>query len=355
MLLIPWLLLASATAATPEFGYAEALPVPYADPVAELQAWAATRPAPQPVPPTARGYRFVGPALDRIAELAAERPGIARVEAFGRSATGTPLWAVHVRDPGTEVREEVLVFAGIHALEWISTEVALHLLEELIERPPHGIAVTVVPVLNPDGRGRVEDDLVAGVTHRYHRGNAEFVDLNRDYTSQRRARAVWRHLIPGYYASSPGPLSQPESQALDGLLTRHDYTRAASLHAFGGYLYHPWAGAWERPEHWRSFVRQGRQMEKAMGGHAYRTRQLSRWGFFFRAHGTELDHLYEAHGVQAWLVELTRSGLRPWRLAADRKTPFRWYNPVDPAPHVRRATAALRELVAGTMTRDGTR
>lgn len=318
-----------------------------AAPLDELEAWAPRMPAPDPVPDLAASYRFAGPALLELAALARERPGLLEVERLGTSEGGRPIWAFHVADPAVTVDEEVLVVAGIHALEWIGSEVALDLLHEVLDHPTPGVRVTVVPWLNPDGRAHVESDLLHDRIDRYRRGNGAGVDLNRDFTAKREVRAIWARLIPGYYAHSEAPLSQPESRALEGLLARHHYARAASLHSFGGYLYHPWAGSWARPEAWAEHVVAGRRMEKAQGAGAYRTRQLARWGFFFRAHGTELDHLYARHGAQAWLVELTRSGLRPLHLQADRRTPFRWYNPVTPEPHRRRGLAAMRVLVRG--------
>ena len=54
-----------------------------------------------------------------------------------------------------------------------------------------------------------------------------------------------------------------------------------------------------------TFLALGRAMEAAQGPRAYKTRQLSRWGFFFRAHGTEIDHLYAEYGTLSYLIELT--------------------------------------------------
>ncbi len=83
-------------------------------------------------------------------------------------------------------------------------------------------------------------------------------------------------------------------------------------------------------------------MEQAQGAGAFRTRQLARWGFFFRAHGTELDHFHGSYRSQSWLIEISRSGIaRP----SDRRTPFRWYNPRHREPHVERTTAALDALL----------
>lgn len=204
--------------------------------------------------------------------------------------------------------------------------------------------VTVIPLLNPDGRVKVERDLIGGINS-YRRGNAHNVDLNRDFAVHADARAVWRRVIPGYYAHSEQPLSQPESRALDGLLARERYDRAASLHAFGGYLYFPWAGRFARPDTWAEHLAVGRAMERAMGAHAYRPAQLGRWGFFFRAQGAELDHLHGRYGATSFLVELTRSGFDPLRPASSLRTYFRWYNPEDVERHRRKGVAAMRALI----------
>jgi hypothetical protein len=200
----------------------------------------------------------------------------------------------------------------------------------------------VIPSLNPDGRAKVERDLVEG-RNAFRRGNANNVDLNRDFEVNREARAIWRHVIPRRYATSPSPLSQPESRALDALADAERFDVAVSLHAFGGFLYYPWAGRWERPADWKEFHRLGLVMQGAMGAHAYRPRQLSRWGFFFRGHGMEIDHLYGKYGTKAFLVETTRSGIDPLR-PGEWKRHFRTYNPRDPARHVREVVDALRAL-----------
>jgi hypothetical protein len=309
-----------------------------------LESWASTLPDPRPVPEEATGYRFTGDFFVDLAERVAERPSVVTVENLGSSARGQPIWAFHVQRAGTTPRRKVLVFAGIHALEWISTEVAVELLNELIDVPPPDVRVTVIPLLNPDGRTRVEGDLLDGI-NQYRRGNGANVDLNRDFASNTESRAVWRHVIPGYYAHSRTPLSQPESQALDRLLDRERYDRSASLHAFGGYLYFPWAGRFERPEHWAEHVALGRKMEAAQGPHAYRTRQLARWGFFFRAQGAEVDHIYERYGTLSYLIELTRSGADLRRPRHSLNTYFRWYNPKNVERHRKKGLAAVRALV----------
>ncbi len=88
----------------------------------------------------------------------------------------------------------------------------------------------------------------------------------------------------------------------------------------------------------------GRSMERAMGDRAYKTRQLSHWAFFFRAAGSEIDHLYGEYGTKAFLVELTRSGLNPWKKKG-LGTYFRWYNPKNAERHRKRGVAAVLGLL----------
>ena len=311
-----------------------------AAPLDALEAWARAHPPPDAPPPEIDGYSFVGAHLAGLIGAARRRPGVVEVESIGETTWGHPIWALHVAEPGPPPDDRVLILAGIHALEWIGVEVAVRLLHDLIERPARGTRVTVIPVLNVDGRLKTEADLALGDLERYRRGNGAVppIDLNRDFGIWRDATSAWRHVLPGYHAPSPtGALSQPESGALDALAARQGYDRAVSLHAFGGYHYYPWAGRWRRTADWGAFVALGRGMEAAQGSHAYRPRQLSRWGFFFRAQGAEIDHLYGRYGTLAFLIELTRSGLRPPKILRDRRTPFRWYNPVRPERHIERA------------------
>ena len=260
-------------------------------------------PSPHPEP----AYRFQADIFAELAPYAADRPGVVTVEEIGRTVEGRPIWAFHVTDPTTPVTQTLFVSASIHALEWVGAEVATELAVRLAENPVPGVRVTVVPMLNVDGRVQVEKDLRAG-QNEYRRRNANGVDLNRDFAVNREAIAFWRHILPRRYTTSPAPLSQPESQAIDALARREQFDVAVSLHAFGGYIYYPWAGLWERPPDRARFVELGTVMQSGMGARAYRVQQLSHWAFFFRGHGMELDHLYAEYGTYAFLIELTRSG-----------------------------------------------
>ena len=289
--------------------------------------------------------------LDEIhAELGAwvqRRPQAVEPFMLGRTVESRPIWGYRIHDPGHPVTHRVLVFAGIHALEWISSEVALGYALEFAERPVPGVELVLIPVLNVDGRRLAEKDLLAG-EDTFRRGNGHRVDLNRDFAVHHDSTSFWRHILPGYHSASPAPLSQPESQAIDRLAGLGHFDLAVSMHSFGGFLYLPWSGHWERPPEWPALHALGYAMAAGQGAYAYRVLQLSRWGFFFRAQGSEIDHLYGEHGIPAVLVECSRTGLSPLR-PGEWRSYFRRYNPADPSRHVREVSGALRAGVLHTV------
>jgi hypothetical protein len=333
------------------------LAIALADDRADFLAYADAPPQPPAVRPVdelpkdiAESYRTTDRLWRDIAAAVRSNPSVA-VERVGESGQARPIWAFHVHDPRFASERSALVLGGLHALEWIGTEVAADVLLRAIHDPPP-VDLTVVPLFNPDGRYKVEADLRAG-RNAYRRGNAKNVDLNRDYPVNATPRAIWQAFIPGYYAHSATPLSQPESAALDRLASREHYDRAVSLHSFGGFLYYPWSGRYAAPRDRADFRALGRAMQQAQGAKSYTTRQLSRWAFPFRAQGTELDHLYGEYGTRTFLIELTRSGLDPWHPRGWR-TYFRWYNPRHSEPHRDRGVRAVWALIT-TPTQPGER
>lgn len=287
-------------------------------------------------------YHFRADIHAALAPLVAERPGVVQPFVAGHTVEGRPVWAFRVRDPARPAHHKMLVFGGIHALEWLGVESAFRFLLDAIAHPPPGVEVVVIPILNVDRRLQVEADLLRG-DRIYRRSNVNGVDLNRDFAVNRESDAVWKHLIPARYSTSPGPLSQPESQLIDRLADAERFDSAVSMHCFGGYIYYPWSGLFERPPDREEFVRIGREMQRAQSGWSYRVQQLSHWGFFFRALGSEIDHLYGKYDTKAFLIEMSRSGIHPLK-PETWKDPFYSYNPQDPEHHAHMGFQALRAL-----------
>lgn len=294
-------------------------------------------------PERAAGWDFASELWIRLDTVVDENPGHIEPFLVGRSVERRPIWGFRVADPTIPVERELLVIAQLHSLEWIGAEVAVAYLEEIAPTPPAGVAVTVIPIVNPDGRWRSEEDLLNEQVDTYRRANARGVDLNRDWAVNRESDVIWSRLpfSRKYYYTSPAPLSQPETQGVDAWARSTPPDAFVSLHAFGGYVEVPWGGIYEPTPDDARLKAMAVEMAEAMPNRPYRVIQINHFVRWFRALGCEADHFYEVYGADSFLIELTRSGIRG---PATWKDYFRWYNPVDKTPHVDDGVAALMSL-----------
>ncbi len=311
----------------------------------DFLAWASTREPPAVHPERAAGWDFEATLWHRLATLVADHPTTVLPECVGLTVEQRRVWSFTVRSETAPVQQRLLVFAQLHALEWIGAEVAVALLERYGGAPPAGIELVVLPVVNRDGRWRTEEDLLDGRTRTYRRANANRVDLNRDFAVHRDNDNLWSRLpfTRRYYYTSPAPLSQPESRIVDRVAAT-GFDTAVSLHAFGGYVYFPWAGRYGAPDDGGAHRATAEQMVADMPGRPYRINQLARNMSWFRGLGMEIDHIYGTYGTPSFLIELTRSGIRLVEPATWRDY-FRWYNPADKTPHVLAGVSLLDTLV----------
>ncbi|WP_437721415.1 M14 family metallopeptidase [Sorangium sp. So ce861] len=217
-----------------------------------------------------------------------------------------------------------VILSGIHPLEWVGIEANLALLERLATEDLGGRSIFAVPIVNPDGLLRVEMNLRAG-RHRYVRGNARGVDLNRNFDAGWYERGLVQRLIGLVVSPGSRPASEPEVEAIAHALSSRRIDRALSLHSAGGaVLYPPAHSLWpvaDAAEH-RAFAR---SVARAAGRRPYRAMSYVRFAWGIRKAGLEIDWLHDRHGALSLLVECSRGrlGLRPSRLVE----PFAWYNP----------------------------
>ena len=327
-----WIWTAAALAQAPEDRDAQA-----------FLSFAAQFEAEEPLPERAQGYASTAELWGQIASLVKENPGLIHPEHLGLSVEERPLWAFHL-GAESDPERRILVVSQLHALEWIGAQASLELILDFVEQPHQGVALVVIPVANPDGRARVEADLRTGAPKdTYRRANTNLVDLNRDWAVNREPDTwLWPRLpfTRDFYTVSPGPLSQPETQAIDSLARRFQPSDVVDLHAYGGYVLVPWAGRYEHtPDHQRLMAK-ARSMSEAMPGRPYRAMQLCHWTRTFRALGTQIDHMYAEHQADSFLIEIGDIGVR--HLGEDT---FRWYNPKDPRKDLDKVSAALWALI----------
>ena len=107
-------------------------------------------------------YQSLGEMYRRIAQMVREKPGVITPILVGKTVQKRPIWGFVIQEPARDVRVKMLVFAGLHPLEWVSNEVALETIESLFAHPISSVAVTVIPSVNIDRRLLAEKELRAG-------------------------------------------------------------------------------------------------------------------------------------------------------------------------------------------------
>jgi hypothetical protein len=283
--------------------------------------WIDSLDEPPPAEAVRAPYRTYAATWRALAALAPRAQPIR----IGASWSGEPLWAFAV-DPAGASRATTFVVAGIHAMEHVgvATSVALLARACAASSPWSAHRLVVVPMANPDGFRVVEADL-AGGARRFRRSNARGVDLNRNFAAFWDDRYYLNRLLGRIFSPGAGPLSEPESHAIDQLLARERPAYAVSLHAFGEWIFTPWAGSRRPPPDLECLLQIASGMAAAQPYRAYRVLQLARRSRLFQARGAEIDHFYQRHGALSFLIEI---GAGP-RLRAPPTwfLPYGWFTP----------------------------
>lgn len=159
-----------------------------------------------------------------------------------------------------QAQNHVLIQAGIHGREYITSRLIVDLLDDLLVSCPDGIddvMFHIFPMVNPDGvvisqlgPDAINDRTLAeavramlageNANHSMWKSNARGTDLNRNFPEE------WESLTGREPGSSryrgDTPLSEPESQALAEYLKRYDFKATVSYHSYGSVIY--WEGAY---------------------------------------------------------------------------------------------------------------
>ncbi|MEX2369136.1 MAG: M14 family zinc carboxypeptidase [Candidatus Paceibacterota bacterium] len=141
----------------------------------------------------------------------------------------------------------LLFVGGIHGgYEWNSVLLAYQLMDYLEANPqilPDDIAVSVIPVLNPDGLyavvGKVGRFTAAEVSTNSDqlaaaRFNANAVDLNRNFDCNWAPESTWRG---EKVSAGTSAFSEPEARALRDHVFRTDPAAAVFFHSAAGAVY----------------------------------------------------------------------------------------------------------------------
>ncbi|HET6351752.1 MAG TPA: DUF2817 domain-containing protein [Coriobacteriia bacterium] len=200
----------------------------------------------------------------------------------GRSVRGRAITLVRFG----QGERRILVIGGLHGNE-AGAPVARAFAAYLSANPsaiPTGTEIDVLAVANPDGYAKRT------------RGNANRIDLNRNFASR-----DWRRLHFGKLTSGKHAGSQPETKAVSRLLER-GYLRVVSLHSKGGFTDGGGRGG----------VTLARKVAKAAG---IKRVKMSRFGRYPGSLGSYCPERYPAAAYVVWelssrkLTARVRAGL----------------------------------------------
>ncbi|CAI9116473.1 OLC1v1017626C1 [Oldenlandia corymbosa var. corymbosa] len=168
---------------------------------------------------------------------------ISRIYSIGESVLGVPLWVIEISDkPGKDEPEPSFKYIGnVHGDEPVGRELLLLLANWLCDnymKDPlassfflanlivDNIHLHILPSLNPDGYQSRK------------RGNANDVDLNRDFPDQ------------FFHMNDDLSMRQPETKAIMSWLTKIHFTASATLHGGALVANYPWDGSEDEKKHY---------------------------------------------------------------------------------------------------------
>ncbi|MFQ5460502.1 MAG: M14 family metallopeptidase, partial [Anaerolineae bacterium] len=274
-----------------------------------------------------RSFDEAGGIRDELNQLAADHPELVKWEVVGTSVQDRPIIALKVtKDAATEEdgsRPAVLFSSLQHAREWIAVEVNRRFLHKLVDGYGNDDTITAlldstevwfVVVANPDGyQYTFGDERLWRKNLRDLDGDGQIVgregvDLNRNFD------AHWGYDNDGSDIEplsdtyrGPEAASEPETQAMQGLLNRvHfvfqvNYHSAASLILYGtGWQDITWA-----PDDPIQAALAGDRGRPATEGFV----PMLSSGLYI-TNGETCDYAHEVAGTLCWTPELTPGGIQ---------------------------------------------
>ncbi|KAL8487046.1 hypothetical protein ACS0TY_023656 [Phlomoides rotata] len=185
----------------------------------------------------AQGYMSNSDLEKAMKELNTRCDNISRIYSIGKSVLGVPLWAIEISDmPGEMEAEPAFKFIGnVHGDEPVGRELLLLLANWLCDNYMKDSLATLIvdhthlhilPSMNPDGFSL------------RRRGNANNIDLNRDFPDQ---------FFP---MNDDLDLRQPETKAIMNWLEDIHFTASASLHGGALVANYPWDGTKDKSKNY---------------------------------------------------------------------------------------------------------
>jgi hypothetical protein len=227
-----------------------------------------------------QGYGSVEAVHAELRQLAQAYPKLMTVVEYGKSLEGRPLLAAKLTSKPGEALPAVRLQGGNHARELVPVELMRNLTKLLVEGYGKDATATrlldtrevwIVPIVNPDGRVRVEKGSDMWRKNARPLGlGANGVDINRN------ADDHWDGGNGSKWADDykgEAPFSEPETQGLRDLSLKVKFKASIDVHCYGGMLLWPPGYSNELSADEPTFRTIGDKMAKPLG---YRAGTIAR-------------------------------------------------------------------------------
>ena len=270
-----------------------------------------------------RSYSEPGGIRDELQQVARDNPGLTKLVSIGTSVQGQQILAVKVTKNAQQVKDgsrpAVLYSSAQHAREWITPEMNRRLLHYVIDgyasdptirRLLDKTELWFVPVANPDGYDFTftPGNRLWRKTLRDNDGDGQItgqdgVDPNRNYPTK------WGYDNEGsspsygsqtYRGVAPG--SEPETQALDGLLSRIGFAFQINYHSAAELLLYGvgWQVSTPSPDDQIFEAQAGDDADPAVPGY---DPDVS--AELYTTNGETTEHAHDRYGTLAYTPEMS--------------------------------------------------
>lgn len=244
---------------------------------------------------------------------------VSRVQ-IGASINGEAMWAYRFGRPiqqGNLPFNNIVVQGLIHAREWVSGSVVMHVAKKCVDglTTPQQVpflpnqAVWIIPMMNPDGYRYTWTNNRLWRKNRRNNGNGTFgVDLNRNYSkgwggegsSGTRSSETYR---------GTAPFSEPETQAVRNLTQGFQrFGGFVDFHSYSQKILWPWSYIIDPPPTAAELNTVGASMESQMDLFGANYSQGQGSVALYIASGTSKDWAYDGRNIPSFTVELRDTG-----------------------------------------------
>jgi hypothetical protein len=270
------------------------------------------------------GYKTPDQIDKVVHQLQTQYPNLVHVESIGKSLEGRDVWAVKIstNPGGHEPAKPAVLFNGMHhAREVMSPEVVLDTANWLLAnygkdasatKWVDGAEIWLIPMVNPDGNNMV---WTSDSMWRKNTRGGYGVDINRNYPY------AWASCngssnsenADDYHGTAAA--SEPETQLMTAFVSRIQPVFDISYHSYSELVIYPYGCNGSRSETQDIVEPLGKKMASLIpsesGSGTYTPGTA--WETLYDVDGDDIDWMYNAEHVIAFVIELTSdaSGFQP--------------------------------------------